>query len=460
MPILSDPSVPLDNKQLRFYREDGKYTRLSVEEAIAQGVNEWKGWHCSAGSRGLYIDYDGNVWVGNCASAGRNDKNHTRVWDEWIDLAWEARREELFGPFPHAEWYIENTEGGYPLPVTGWEYCEQHIKLQAAIKEEQDIFFSQEYLMGPLYRRFLIENEGWRWFSKKDDVDTTWGLLGSIFHGWQVPATWVKCPYKHCGCGADVIVSKIKDKNALQHMHVTNNGYEGQFHTNDRYIELLDDTPVAVEMNFPIDYQILWDISRNCNFNCTYCWPAVHNNTDKHYDYADIKKTIDRAVDDWADGDVIRWNFGGGEPTLHPKFVDILKYLKNRDQWTMVTTNGSRTPRYWEEARKYLNTVNFSCHFENVNIDNFIKNIEIVAQWHDSHDDDHWIEVKLMTPPGVVELGLETKRRIEDLAIWKTPGANGRQKGAIMLVPIRDIDVAHELVDNYTEEEMQILQDQ
>ena len=27
------------------------------------------------------------------------------------------------------------------------------------------------------------------------------------------------------------------------------------------------DEPVAVEMNFPIPYQILWDIGRRCNYD-------------------------------------------------------------------------------------------------------------------------------------------------------------------------------------------------
>ena len=55
--------IPLDNKQLRWYRKDGKFELVSVDEAISRGLNKWEGWKCSAGVRSLYIDFDGGVWV-------------------------------------------------------------------------------------------------------------------------------------------------------------------------------------------------------------------------------------------------------------------------------------------------------------------------------------------------------------------------------------------------------------
>ena len=50
--------IPLDNKQLRWYRKDGKFELVSVDEAISRGLNKWEGWKCSAGVRALYIDYE------------------------------------------------------------------------------------------------------------------------------------------------------------------------------------------------------------------------------------------------------------------------------------------------------------------------------------------------------------------------------------------------------------------
>ena len=112
----------------------------------------------------------------------------------------------------------------------------------------------------------------------------------------------------------------------------------------------------GLEMNFPIVHQILWDITRRCNYDCDYCWPSVHNNVEPHHEYEKIIQTIDKAVDHWAEGDEIRWNFGGGEPSMHPKFLEILEYLNYKKQWVLVTTNGSRSKKFWSEAVKYINS--------------------------------------------------------------------------------------------------------
>jgi len=469
--IMSDSGVPLDNKQLRLYQDDGQFTRFSVEEVIAQKLNNWKGWTCSAGARNLYIDYDGNVWIANCASANQYGKVHTDRVEQFtqksdtqdIEDRWTEYRENIIGTYPHRDWIEKNTEQGWPMPKTNWETCEQHIKLMECISELEQIFFAPENLEKRIgdkqnywYKKFIKEPGTWAWKSEEKDASNVFGLLGSIFNGWEIPKGWVTCPYSSCGCGADVILSKAKNNDNMPLLDVTWNGTKATSRSANYQTSIADSA--AVEMNFPIDYQILWDISRNCNFDCSYCWPAVHNNTDKHYDYEVITQTIDKAIE-WADGNQIRWNFGGGEPTLHPKFLDILKYLKERKQWTMVTTNGSRTTRYWNKARQYLNSTNFSCHFEAVDLDLFIENIKATAEWHEQVDDDHWIEVKLMTPPGVVGLGIETKERIEALDVWNRPGANGRMKGAVVLVPIRDLEASGNMV-TYTSNELGMLQNQ
>ena len=52
---------PTGNRQLRVYNKNNQYSLYSVDEVIANKLNNWKDWKCSAGVRSLYIDYDGNV---------------------------------------------------------------------------------------------------------------------------------------------------------------------------------------------------------------------------------------------------------------------------------------------------------------------------------------------------------------------------------------------------------------
>ena len=466
-------SQPTDNKQLRLYDDLGKFQRYSVDEVIAQGLNKWQGWHCSAGARNLYIDYDGNVWVANCASSNFYGKVHAKRIEDFttklnnkqhLDDAWKQYRESVIGTDDpkdelRKKWLNENTENGWPMPKHDHKNSEQQHKLMAEIARLEKEFFTPDRLEAhvgdrnnDLYKKFLKDDKNWSY--RTTEADKQFGLLGSIYTDWTAPTDWIKCPYTSCGCGADVILSKGKDSRAVNRLHVTKWQFKGQ----EMGTEATIAEPVGVEMNFPIVHQILWDITRRCNYDCTYCWPSVHNNIEPHHEYEKIIETIDKAVFEWSEGDSIRWNFGGGEPTMHPRFMDILKHLNNSGQWVLVTTNGSRSTRFWSEAVHYINSINMSAHFGSMDLypgneKRFIDNCQIIIDHHKKHNKDHWLEIKLMTPPGMLERAEQFRSEIVKLGL-DTEGANGRQIGAISLVPIRDLEDASKLV-NYSENEIE-----
>jgi organic radical activating enzyme len=460
MAIISNPNVPLDNKQLRIYNSDGVYTRVSVDESIARGYNQWKGWKCSAGVRGLYIDYDGNIWTANCASAERNSKTHfNKVVEEW-----RLERDRIFGPYPHIDWYNQNTEAGWPLPKEGWETCEQHVNLQEHLKAAESSFFANLGKNMSKDDSFDTTASAWKWESSLEDAKNIWGLLGNIREGMDIPDSYVTCPYSHCGCGADVILSKAATTKDISMLDVTMNGSAGTVRTENYRDSLTESKTTGVEMNFPIPYQVLWDLGRRCNYNCNYCWPSVHSNTEKFPSKESVIRSLDMIIDHWASNNQIRWNFGGGEPTMHPDFIEILRHLKSRNQWVLVTTNGSRSNKFWREAAPYINSINMSAHFAsmdlyNGNEDRFIENCKIIMEHYDEHDDDHWLEIKLMTPPGFLERALQLQQRILALDMLHKPGANGRMKGMLSLVPIRDISDSSKLV-GYSENEIEYFRNQ
>ena len=425
MPIISDPKVPLDNKQLRHYDKDGNYIRTSVDEAIARGLNKWKGWNCSAGSRYLYIDYDTNIWACNTASSKINRFN---------DDGWNKVVEEKFGPAPHDKYIQEN----------------------GLDKNDSEEWWT---IIGEEREKFYKGDNAWHTTLKKQN--NIFGLYGNIIEGFELPDKWTVCPFASCGCGADVIVSKAKDRNGVNQLAVSIDGYDGQHRTKDNIVESIEE-PVAVEMDFPIPYQVLWDVGRRCNYDCFYCWDRVHDNVSEHHDYEKIFEGTNKILK-WAEGDQIRWNFGGGEPTMHPNFVEWMKYLKDNGQWTMVTTNGTRSPKYWKELVPNLNSINMSAHFASMiafpkHLKNFVTNTNIIMDHHDTVDDDHWLEIKLMTPPGWLDYALEFKDKI-DTERLKAPGANGRMKGTLSLVPIRSIADSGKLVD-YSKAELEYFKNQ
>jgi organic radical activating enzyme len=388
-----------NNKQLRHYDQTGKYVRTSVDEAIARGLNKWRSWKCSAGKRALYIDYDSNVWICNTASASVHRFN-------------EDKFKELNDTSPES------------------------------------------------YKKFWKSEEA---FKKKIEYSTESklkypGFLGNIETSFELPDDWVTCKWDSCGCGADVVLSKVKDDNYIPLLDVTHYGYYGRDITTNNLVDEINEQ-VAVELNFPMDYQILWDIGRYCNYECSYCWPGVHNKTSKHLDYDLILNAASRIIEEFADGASIRWNFGGGEPTLHPNFTEWMKCLKEKNQWTMVTTNGSHSAKFWKECVKYLNSILFSAHFEFIKEDRFIENIKIACSYHDEHNDDHWIEVKLMAPPESVERALQLKNRIINETSLLSLGANGRIKGAISLVPIRTLGDSGKITE-YSETQLLMFRNQ
>ena len=417
MPIKENPNIPLDNKQFRIYENSGKFIRVSVDETIARGLNSWKGWKCSAGIRGLYIDFDHNLWIANCASTQLERFNRPK-WKEKLK-----------------KFHFDN---GDESP-------------QLFKKYEED-----------LKKEFFMSGEAFKNSLDKSFIGKQWGFLGNILEEIHLPAEYVDCPFDNCGCGADIILSKFKNNSDL--LQVTNGGLEESATSNKDYVTILSTIPAAVEMNFPIPYQILWDMSRRCNYDCTYCWPSVHNNREGFLNIKQIIKVIDILIDEWADNNEIRWNFGGGEPTMHPKFLDIIKHLKSRNQWILVTTNGSRSTKFWKQAIHYINTVNMSAHFESMdkfpgNENRFIENCKIIMEHFDNVDDDFWLEIKLMTPPGMLDRALNFKERILKLNMLNHNGANGRMKGVMSLVPIRDLKNSNQLV-KYSSNEIDFFRNQ
>ena len=104
-----------------------------------------------------------------------------------------------------------------------------------------------------------------------------------------------------------------------------------------------------------------------------------------------------------------------------------------------------------------------SAHFGSMDLykgneQRFIENCKIIIDHHKSVNDDFWLEIKLMTPPGMLERAQLFNEKIIELGIFNK-GANGRQIGATSLVPIRGIDDSSELV-GYSDNEIKFFQQQ
>jgi len=106
--------------------------------------------------------------------------------------------------------------------------------------------------------------------------------------------------------------------------------------------------------------KIEWNIGKRCNYNCSYCPSEIHDSTSPHTDIQILKSTIDRLV---ALDKPIRLSFTGGEPTVHPKFSELIKYARHKGiQWISVTTNGTLPYEFY--ASLPVDQYVFSLHLE------------------------------------------------------------------------------------------------
>jgi Radical SAM superfamily len=273
---------------------------------------------------------------------------------------------------------------------------------------------------------------------------TYFGYLGNI-HLPQLPKGKVtSCPLDFCTCGADVIVSKEKELRFIPKA-----SYKP---------EKITGNPTAVRLNTPITHQILWDLGRNCNYDCSYCWPAVHNRTDMHLSPSAFYAFANNMINNWSKGKQIQWCFGGGEPTLHPLFDEFVEHLHQRNQWVLVTSNGSRDHKYWMDLMPSIDSVNLSAHFEFMVESRFLKTIEAISTHIVSADRPKWLEIKIMATPHTFDKALALRDKITEMGVLSDPTLQGNKVGCMSMVPLRG-NYAGKLYD-YTPDQMQTLQNQ
>ena len=101
-------------------------------------------------------------------------------------------------------------------------------------------------------------------------------------------------------------------------------------------------------------------ITNYCPFGCSWCYMS---STKKgvHASLDEIKKHVDRL----AELKVMEIAIGGGEPTMHPEFVQILEYINTKGMVANFTTFSVawlKDERIVEAVRKYASAIGVSVH--------------------------------------------------------------------------------------------------
>lgn len=117
-----------------------------------------------------------------------------------------------------------------------------------------------------------------------------------------------------------------------------------------------------------------WAITGKCNFNCLHCFMAADNAPMmEEYDWEECLAILD----DCERCGIQTLTLTGGEPMLHPRFMDILRECKRRHLTIMdVNTNGSFiTADFLDEVRALGHDIRFKISFDGIGHHDWLRNV-------------------------------------------------------------------------------------
>jgi organic radical activating enzyme len=261
------------------------------------------------------------------------------------------------------------------------------------------------------------------------------GKLGNVYEDFIPIKKWLVCTMKVCSCGSDLFIPKAKDESSKNLLRLTN-----QLPTENKRVDSLNDM-VAMERTHSNYKQVYWEIGRRCNYDCSYCWPWIHNNYERHKTLEELITATMKVQEKFVEDSQCNFIISGGEPTANPAFMDWARYIKSFGYHLSMHSNGSRKPDYYQELIKY-GDLNLSAHYEFWNDEKFLKVIEAVTETKMKTNVGH-LEIKLMMKPGTTDMTLEFENKLKAI-----PGFVERCTWAI--VPIRDGKMGDVIMEGYS----------
>ena len=234
------------------------------------------------------------------------------------------------------------------------------------------------------------------------------GSFGNIFNNFTLVKEWPLCSKNICSCGADLFIPKISD---IAHMPLLRKK-QSLPTTMSKKIDQLS-AVVAMERVYGTSLkQVHWEIGRRCNYNCSYCWPNIHNNYEAHKGLAELMVATDKIQEYFVKDAGCNFIITGGEPTANPAFLDWCRYLNALNYNLSMHSNGSRKPEYYQELIKY-GDLNLSVHYESWDQQKFLEVVEGIVQTKVNHDEKTGhLEVKIMMKPDTTDYTLDFERKL------------------------------------------------
>jgi len=256
---------------------------------------------------------------------------------------------------------------------------------------------------------------------------------------------WLTCSQASCPCIPDMYAPKVKRLEQVP----------ADF---SKFRELKWSPSISngdtVFSHHAIDSKVLiWELGRRCNYACTYCYPNSRSSTEPHKNIETLFQAADRLQDQWLIEEAGHILLLGGEPTVHPKFLELVRYIqsKNASHEIVTVTNGSRSPQYYSELFS-LSSLAFSAHLEYLATpsvyEKFVENISACLKLKRRQPvlSERDLQVRIMLKPGSLDLAIRLQNEIENL-----PGA---QDGVRVMIDYLHHTDARVMLSTYSQKEL------
>lgn len=172
-------------------------------------------------------------------------------------------------------------------------------------------------------------------------------------------------------------------------------------------------------MNKPIaDIHLIWEVTRACNFQCSYCLSGSNRvrEAPQLVNVAAVMATLD------ASEHVFEINLVGGEPSILPNFIELVKHLTKRN-YVFLSTNlaaGKVYERFVEEVTSSRITgIDGSFHVEQREKRS---SFEKYAQtWNLLNDHGFKLSANYVAHPSLLGRIFDDLKRLNDLGVVINP---------------------------------------
>ncbi len=261
------------------------------------------------------------------------------------------------------------------------------------------------------------------------------GEFGNVYvGGCQVREKWTVCTKQLCTCGSDMRLAKVKYQKDIDRLKNLNSK-ELNF-----ALPMGESTMVGKIWDQEVEVNLNWDVGRRCNYSCSYCHPGISNTHEAHQTWEKLFFAVNEIERFFCRGRKGKWVFTGGEPTLNPDFLRLVKEISSRGHQIHTQSNGSRSPDYYAELLEN-SLIGFSLHLEFAKVDRFLKVLKKLIELKSTAEalKFQWVGVRIMTGPGRSAEALAIKRQITDL------NGAARYLNQVVLAPLYDVETSSRL---------------